>query len=120
MPYKLPALRKAIEADEWVYIVEGEKDVESAQTIGIAATCNPMGANKWTDGFEQHFKGAKICIIPDNDQSGREHQELYAAKLAPVAKQLATLDLPGLPEKGDLSPISLRRMTPSRRRGRRS
>ena len=62
-----------------------------------------MGANKWTDGFEQHFKGARICIIPDNDETGRKHQELYAAKLAPVAKQLVTLDLPGLPEKGDLS-----------------
>src|SRR5262249_16762863 len=35
VPYKLPELRQAIAADDWVFIVEGEKDVESAGAIGI-------------------------------------------------------------------------------------
>src|SRR5262249_48635601 len=41
--YRLPDI---LEAEE-VFIVEGEKDVETLRAFNYPATCNPMGAGKW-------------------------------------------------------------------------
>jgi len=43
VPYRLPELLKASS----VFIVEGEKDADNLVKIGLASTCNPMGAGKW-------------------------------------------------------------------------
>lgn len=43
IPYRLPELIKA----ETVFIPEGEKDCDNLRKLGVAATCNPMGAGKW-------------------------------------------------------------------------
>ena len=49
--YRLPEISKAVRAGRTIYIVEGEKDVESLEKLGFAATCNPMGAGKWIDEY---------------------------------------------------------------------
>ena len=41
MPYRLPELLEAIALEHRVFIVEGEKDVETLAALGITATCNP-------------------------------------------------------------------------------
>ena len=33
-----------------MFVVEGEKDVDTLKDLGIPATCNPMGAGKWKSG----------------------------------------------------------------------
>jgi hypothetical protein len=104
VPYHLPLLQQAT-PDEWVFIVEGEKDVENLECGGvhIVATCNPMGAGKWRDSYSQYFKGLKVCILPDNDEPGRNHAQQVARSLVSVATEVRILELPGLPEKGDVS-----------------
>ena len=47
--YRLPEVKRAVLAHTPVYIVEGEKDVETLRSHGLVATCNAMGAGKWRD-----------------------------------------------------------------------
>lgn len=82
VPYRLPDLLEAVAAEEIVFVVEGEKDVENLRALGIPATCNPMGAGKWPEDFSQFFAGARVVVIPDNDESGRKHARRSALRCA--------------------------------------
>lgn len=93
VPYRLPRVLEAIKNNETVYIVEGEKDVHTAEKIGLTATCNPMGAdsgdgNKWFREFANYFVGATCCIIPDNDPSGERHADWVISTLLNKAKHI--------------------------------
>ncbi len=101
--YRLPQLRAAIERGETVFFVEGEKDADNLHRFGLAATCNPMGAGKWDKEYSESLRGAKLVLIPDNDDPGRSHVERIAGSLRGIAASLQRLNLPGLPEKGDVS-----------------
>ena len=47
--YRLPAVLEAVAARRGRdVVVEGEKDVHALEKLGIAATCNPGGAGKWS------------------------------------------------------------------------
>lgn len=107
--YNLPNLVKAIERNETVFIVEGEKDVENLKKLGLTATCNFDGASKniqkskWRESYNQYFKNADVVILPDNDDSGIAHAEHIAKSLNGIASSIRIVKLPGLPEKGDVS-----------------
>lgn len=129
VPYRLPQLIEAISNDRPVFIVEGEKDVDNLAKWNIAATCNTGGAGKWPDGLTPFFRDADVILIPDNDPQsknpetgalrwyppehaefpgepvhpGQDHAELVARRLAPSARRVRILALPGLPLKGDVS-----------------
>lgn len=103
VPYRLPGLKKAIEASETVFIPEGEKDVGSLAAIGLPATTNPMGACNWQDSYSQYFAGAKVVVLPDNDGKGQKHAQQVANSLRNVAASVKVLELPGLPDKGDVT-----------------
>lgn len=102
VPYRLPELLAA-DRDFPVFIVEGEKDVDNLRAIGVSATCNPMGALKWKDDYAEHLRGFDCVILPDNDDAGRRHAREVAASLLGEAAQVSILEIPGLPEKGDVS-----------------
>ena len=97
VPYNLPAVLKASS----VVVVEGEKDVDRLCKEGITATCNAMGGGKWRDSYNQYFAGKKIVIIPDNDDTGKNHAQDVARQLHGVAKAIRVVNLPSLPPKGD-------------------
>jgi hypothetical protein len=103
VPYRLTELIEATAQDVLVFVVEGEKDAENLAAKGIPATCNAMGAGKWPDELCEWFKGADVVILPDNDEPGRKHRDLVGSKLATVARRVRVLDIPGLPEKGDVT-----------------
>ena len=103
VPYRLPELLEAIALDHPVFVVEGEKDVEALARYGIAATTNAGGAGKWKTDFAEHFAGADVVVIPDNDDTGRNHANDVARSLAGIAARVRRLELPGLPDKGDVS-----------------
>ena len=103
VPYRLPELLEAVASEVVVFVVEGEKDVDALRLRGIPATCNPMGAGKWSDDLTRWFAGANLVILPDNDDAGRRHRDLVAGKLEGVATRIRTLDLPNLEPKGDVS-----------------
>ena len=101
--YRLPGLMEALALERRVFVVEGEKDVESLARLGIVATCNPGGAGKWRDTYADQFAGADVVVLPDHDKAGRDHAEAVARSLAGKAARIRLLELPGLPDKGDVS-----------------
>lgn len=102
MLYRLPELLAA-SADETIYLVEGEKDVDRLRAGGLVATCNPMGAGKWRDEYVKFLRGRRVVIIPDNDQPGRDHAQAEAKSLRGVAASVKYLALSRLPDHGDVS-----------------
>ena len=101
--YNLPVVMRAILDGEMVAIMEGEKDVHTATNMGLAATTCAEGAGKWRSEYNYLFRGADVVLVPDNDDKGREHMEKIGSELLPIAKTVSMVDLPGLPEGGDLS-----------------
>jgi archaellum biogenesis ATPase FlaH len=101
VPYRLPDLLTA-GPERGVLVLEGEKDVDRAAGMGIIATTNAMGAGKWRPEYNEHFRGRSVYIIPDNDQPGRKHAQQVAMSLHGIAKNIKVVELPGVPEKGDL------------------
>jgi len=99
VPYHLPEILPAA----LVYIPEGEKDVDRLRSLELVATCNPMGASKWQKKFSQHLRGKVVVILPDQDAAGKAHAQDVARKLHGIAASVKIVDLPGLPEKGDVS-----------------
>jgi hypothetical protein len=101
--YRLPELLMANPAD-WIFIVEGEKDVDRLYDEGLVATTCPMGAGKWNDSFSEFLNDRKlIAVIPDNDDAGRKHARQVVESLSRVGVQAKIVELPGLPPKGDVS-----------------
>lgn len=103
VPYRLPELIEALASEKPIFVVEGEKDVESLRAIGMPATCNAQGAGKWRDEYSEHFKGAVAYVIPDNDEPGQKHAEEVAKSLTEGGAQVRVISLPGLSDHGDLS-----------------
>jgi hypothetical protein len=104
VPYRLPEVIAAAHKGEPIFIFEGEKDADKWRAhTEYTATCNSGGAGKWQDDFKRFFQDAVVYIIPDNDKPGREHARSIARSLAGIAKVIKVLELPGLPEKGDVS-----------------
>jgi len=100
--YRLPELIKAPMQD-FLIVCEGEKDVDWLCEMGFTATTNPMGAHKWSGEFNKYFEGRLVAIIPDNDEPGRKHAEQVANSLYGIAAEIRIVELPGLPDKGDVS-----------------
>lgn len=93
--YRLPELLAA-PAGDWVFIVEGEKDVDELRRHGMIATCNPGGAMKW-DGLsdDSALNGRRIAILMDKDGPGRSHGADVAYRLANRARDIRVFELPG-------------------------
>jgi hypothetical protein len=118
--YRKPQLVRAIERGDVIYLLEGEKDVDTARKLGLQATCSPGGAAephqrpRWhassRDGaaFVEQLKGADVVVIPDHDEPGYAHALAAAKALAGVAKRVRVLKLAehwsgDCPKSGDLS-----------------
>jgi len=87
--YKLPEVLKQISEDGVVYIVEGEKDVQTLERLGKVATCNPGGAggegqDKWLSSHTESLANSKVIIIADDDTAGFAHASHVAAELRKV------------------------------------
>lgn len=93
--------------DNPVYLVEGEKDVDTMIAGGLHAVTNPNGAGEWKDRYTEQLRGYHVCIIPDNDDTGRKHAETAANALCGVAASVKLADLselwPEIPKKGDVT-----------------
>lgn len=100
---------EAVKADS-VYLVEGEKDVDTLKRLGEVAVSPPDGAgSKWYDSYTEVLKGRQVAIIADNDVPGRDFAKEAANKIYPVAKDVRILDLkeiwPELLEHGDTTDV---------------
>lgn len=104
IPYRLPELIRALGQNKAVFIVEGEKDVDRLRSLDLTATTNSGGAGKWTAEHSKYFPaGSKVIILSDNDKPGRDHARIVARSLHGRGCSVKIIELPGLPEKGDVS-----------------
>ena len=101
--FNLPAVRRAVQAAEVIYLPEGEKDVLNLIAQGLTATTNAGGAAPWEPQYTETLRGAHVVLLQDNDASGRRHTARVTQALHGVAASLRVLLLPGLPPKGDVS-----------------
>src|SRR4028118_1088064 len=74
--YRYAEIQKAIERNELIFIVEGEAWADILWKLGLAATCNIGGSEKWRSSDTSDLQGARIVIVPDRDQPGIKHAEL--------------------------------------------
>lgn len=105
-PHLLYRLPEVISAQE-VFVVEGEKDVETLRKWGFVATTNSGGASrsgggKWPNELNGWFTGKDVVVIADNDDAGKSHASNIATMLAPVAKSVRSFAISALP-KGDVT-----------------
>ncbi|HEY9026498.1 MAG TPA: hypothetical protein VIP05_19545, partial [Burkholderiaceae bacterium] len=70
-----PALYRQpqVAAADTVLVVEGEKDVESAERLGLpagwAATCSPFGVCQWLPAYSRLVAGKAVYLCPDTDSA---------------------------------------------------
>jgi len=101
--YRLPRVLQTVANGGRIFIVEGEKDVAALEGAGLIATCNVGGAGKWRREYGETLRGARIAVLPDNDEPGRKHAADVARSLHGIAAEVRVVELPGLPEKGDVT-----------------
>lgn len=99
IPYRL---EKWAEKADWIVWVEGEKDVDRLWSLGCPATTSAGGVNGTMPNLEW-LNDLAVVIVPDNDKPGREYGRRVARGLAGIARSVKWLDLPDLPDKGDVS-----------------
>lgn len=106
--FRLPHLLQGLAAGKVAFICEGEKDANRLAELGLTATSLAGGAaftgsRHWPAVAIDHFRGAKVVLLPDNDEPGRLHMARIAERLSPVASWVRTVALPHLADKGDVS-----------------
>jgi hypothetical protein len=88
-----------------VVIVEGEKCAAALQGLGIPAITWQGGAKAYRSADWTAIRGVKKCyLFPDNDAPGKDAMSGISRMLAEFENppQCAIVDLPDLPEKGDV------------------
>jgi hypothetical protein len=103
VPYNLHELVEGVRDGKTIYHLEGPKDVEAArEKLGVVATTSG-GVDTWRPEFRSYYVGADVVIIPDNDDPGRKYADTVAQSIVPVSRDVKIVNLPGLPDKGDLT-----------------
>jgi len=100
LPYRLPAMLRAIEQGAPVILVEGEKPADALAERGYCATTTGS-ASSWRSEFAEYFRGAHVVLWPDADEPGEKYVEQAAHELAGVAASVRVLRWPGAPEHWD-------------------
>ena len=105
--YNLPALK----SNGDVFVVEGEKDVETMKRNGVIAVCGAHGAGpgKWLPQYTESLKGRNVIVIPDNDVQGKNFAVETCNALIGHAASVKMINLTdewtNLQEKGDISDV---------------
>lgn len=101
--YRLPEVIEQVVKGGYVFYVEGEKDADRLRTEGFTATTNCGGAEAFRADYADTLKNANLVILPDNDEPGRRMAHKIKAQLNGDARAVRIIELPGLPEHGDVS-----------------
>ena len=95
--YRLPEVLEA----PIVFLVEGEKDVETLRDYGFVATTNAGGAKApWLPEFTETLKGREVILIPDDDAPGWERGITISKALV---GQVSRIIVPSLGGAKDIS-----------------
>ena len=93
-----------------IFIVEGEKDVETLEKLGYFATSSPNGAGaKWKSEYTPLFRNFDVIILADNDEVGLKSATNIAENIVTVARSVKLVPSQALyaplQPKGDISDI---------------
>lgn len=106
--YNLPNVIKS----DTIYFVEGEKDADNLNKLGLTATTTIGGAsgfNKHKEEYAEFLKDKTIYIIPDNDKSGITYAENIYKALYNITKKVQILylvnEIQDLKLKSDISDV---------------
>jgi|GEM_PF-2263452 len=97
--YNLVEIKKAISKDDWIFFVEGEKDVKTLSKLNFPTTT--IYTKKWQNSYDEDLKNAKVIFIGDSGRSGQEFKNFIVEKLKKCCKGLKIIDLPGIENIGD-------------------
>ncbi len=97
--YNLPALSKY--PNDLVFIVEGEKNVETLVQCGLLAVTNDGGCGNWLQDFAIHFKDRSVVIVEDNDIGGRKWVNSVRDSIAGLATEINFIQFHDKEEKYD-------------------
>jgi hypothetical protein len=101
--YNLRNVREAVAAGGDVWLLEGEKDADSAIAEGLVATTNAGGATAFPTELLEQFRGGRVSVVVDNDAAGAKRAETVGAHLGELGIP-ARLFLPAVTErKGDFT-----------------
>lgn len=85
--YNLPRVTWAKSNGAPVYVVEGERDVETCAEHDVVATTAMSGASQaWLPQFSEALAGADVVIVADADQPGRARARRLVDELQPYAR----------------------------------
>jgi hypothetical protein len=88
--YRAVALANA-DPDQWVWLVEGEKDADTATRLGQLATTNAQGSTSFPDELATQLAGRNIAIVIDRDDAGYTRALRLRDQLLPHARQIIYL-----------------------------
>lgn len=95
--YRLPELLDPDNAHRVVYVVEGEKDVDTLVRRGFLATTNAQGAGKWhtvAAHAQQVLRDRDVVVVTDADDVGRRHARQVSDSLRGITRELRVLEPP--------------------------
>ena len=98
--YRLPELIKCAGT---IFIVGGEKDVETLRKHGQTATTNDNGEGNWRPEFNQYFKDLDAVILEDNDAKGEKQGDVVSKSLEGIARSIRIVKFPELEKGGDVT-----------------
>lgn len=98
----LKRLREAIQADEAIFIPEGEKDVDTLLKRGYSAFTYG-GCGDWMSEFAELVRNAKVVILADNDNPGIAVANTILDDIKGIAKSAKIIiPMPDIP-KADIT-----------------
>ena len=86
-----------------ILLVEGEWDAILARQHGFPAITVTSGAGNFNTAWPPLFAGRRVTVAYDNDGAGQRGAQKVAGHLAPDAHAVLTLQIPNLPDKGDVT-----------------
>lgn len=97
--YRLPEIIAAA-PDALIVIVEGEKDADRLASLGYVATTTPNGAaSKWREADSPFFAGRRVCVVADDDESGKVKARDTAEALSKIAAAVGVVVMPNASAK---------------------
>ena len=98
----LGALKKAVSEGKPIFIVEGEKDVNTLTKQGYTAFTYG-GCSDWQVDFAELVRGADVFILRDNDQAGLKVAQTILNDIKNLAKSAKIINpVPDIP-KADIT-----------------
>jgi hypothetical protein len=84
--YHLAGLQEAPAGNQYVYLVEGEKDVHAIEAAGGVATTAPQGARNFSKVDVSPLSGRLVLCVVDRDEHGDAWAAQVDAKLRGVVR----------------------------------